>query len=338
MLTIPALKIQQFRQEFYLLNLHAADVDRLVRFEVLGETGLQGPAQSRRAKGAAGPVNWQEIETRVTTDDKAFQRPILRKKIDELAEYYLQCRDDGALPAIPGAVILTTDAPTTFSQAGPNPFLGMLQLTEDEGSLRVLDGQHRLLALAALLRNPDHGAEGRGLASQIQVPAILFVGLPAPNIIEMFVTINAKHTRLNPSLLVGLEGRKLFGDEMSARVHDVLRKLNNTDGSPLEGHIKLLGVGPGKVQSSGLAQELRAALVETKRRIPEHYDDLEAHCDKFFLSYFKEIAAVLEDAWNSRAHSIRSMIALRAFIQVTPDVIARAARTCLLYTSDAADE
>jgi hypothetical protein len=29
MLTVPVVKIQQFRQEFYLLNLAAADVQRL---------------------------------------------------------------------------------------------------------------------------------------------------------------------------------------------------------------------------------------------------------------------------------------------------------------------
>ena len=34
MLTIPGLKVQQFNQEFFLLNLSAEDVERLVRFEV----------------------------------------------------------------------------------------------------------------------------------------------------------------------------------------------------------------------------------------------------------------------------------------------------------------
>ena len=39
MLTVPALKVQQFAMEFYLLNVAAADVERMVRFEVLGQTG-----------------------------------------------------------------------------------------------------------------------------------------------------------------------------------------------------------------------------------------------------------------------------------------------------------
>lgn len=76
MLTLPARKLQQFSQEFYLLNLSATDVERLVRFEVLGQAGVDG---------------------RVETSEKAYQRPILKKKSDELAHHYLQCRDDGAL-------------------------------------------------------------------------------------------------------------------------------------------------------------------------------------------------------------------------------------------------
>ncbi len=49
MLTVPAVKIQQFRQEFYLLNLSATDVQRLVRFEVLGDAGVDGARRAARS-------------------------------------------------------------------------------------------------------------------------------------------------------------------------------------------------------------------------------------------------------------------------------------------------
>lgn len=74
MLTLPALKIQQFAKEFYLLNLSAGDVERLVRFEVLGDAGLQG---SKPRKTKTTGVNWGELEKKVGTSDKAFQRPIV---------------------------------------------------------------------------------------------------------------------------------------------------------------------------------------------------------------------------------------------------------------------
>lgn len=193
--------------------------------------------------------------------------------------------------------------------------------------MRVLDGQHRLLALAALIHNPELAERGRGLARQLQVPAILFAGLPPPNVIEMFVTINAKHTRLNPSLLVSLGGRKLYSSPVDALVHDVIRGLNATETSPLHHQIKMLGVGPGKVQQASLAQELKQMLAELERRSPPLYANLAEHGPRFFITYFGVIAEVFGASWSSRKHSLRSAIALRAFIQVVPEVLARAEKT-----------
>ena len=47
------------------------------------------------------------------------------------------------------------------------------------------------------------------------VPAIIFDRLPEDHIVQMFVTINAKHTRLNASHLVSLSGRQLYRDELT---------------------------------------------------------------------------------------------------------------------------
>jgi len=321
MLTLPALKIQQFAKEFYLLNLSAGDIERLVRFEVLGDAGMQG-TKPRKARPSG--VNWGELEKKVGTSDKAFQRPIIRKKIDELAQYYTSCRESDALPAIPGSVILTTDQAVAFTPAGANPFLGLLQLTEEEGTLRALDGQHRLLALAALLHDPATSDEDRAAARRLQVPAILFAGLSDDQIVEMFVTINAKHTRLNASLLVSLSGRQLYGDARMGKVHDVIRALNNQSSSALAGQIKLLGVGPGRVQQAGLAQEMKQMLDDWERKDASLAARFEAEAKEFFLSYFKEIARVFPQAWDGKKYSIKSTIALRAFIQITPEVLARA--------------
>lgn len=321
MLTLPALKVQQFSHEFYLLNLAAGDVERLVRFEVLG-TGVQGKPAKRRSTSL---VNWQEIEERVQVSEEAYQRPILRKKIEELAQYFLQCRDDGAVPAIPGAVLLTSEAPVEFVGEGANPFVGVVKITSADEALRVLDGQHRLLALAALLRSSELSDADRAAAQMLQVPAVLFSGLPAPAIIEMFVTINSKHTRLNSSLLFNLKGRQLYADPLDAAVHDVVRRLNEDDSSPLEDQIKMLGVGPGRIAQSGLAQELRRVLANLEKQCGDQpwFAGLMEHLPAFYLEYFKEVARIFEAAWMSRAHSIQSLLALRAFIQASQEVIPR---------------
>lgn len=323
MLTLPALKVQQYGQEFFMLNLAAQDVERMVRFEVLGAEGLQGKTGKRKARASA--VNWEQIERKVQTSEKAYQRPILRKKIEEIARYYLQCRDDGTMPAIPGAVLLTTDQPVNF-QAQGNPFVGLVQLPADSDVLRVLDGQHRLLALAALLHSADFDQAERAAARTLQVPAILFPELPSPTIVEMFVTINSKHTRLNPSLLFSLKGRQLYSDPRDARIHDVIRKLNDAESSPLKGQIKMLGVGPGKVAQAGIAQELRATLgaMESSHGEASWFSDFMQHLEELYFTYFRQIATLFPEAWNSKRHSIQSLIALRAFIQASHVVFPRA--------------
>jgi DGQHR domain-containing protein len=320
-LTLPALKVQQFAQEFYLLNVAAPDVERLVKFEVLGDAGLEGKKPSKRRASPGSAVNWAEIEQRVTTSDKAYQRPILRKKIDELAQYYLQCRDEAGVPAIPGAVLLTSDEPIAFSAQGSNPYVGLAQLPETEGALRVLDGQHRLLALTALLASNVPESD-RAAVRGLQVPAILFSGLPPPAVVEMFATINSKHTRLNASLLFSLKGRQLYGDPLDARIHDALRKLNDKDGSPLKGLIKMLGVGPGKVAQAGLANEIKATLAALLAKHPDAawIHELTEHLDRFYDLYFRETARAFDDVWESKKHSVRSGIALRAFIQASAEV------------------
>ncbi len=321
MLVLPALKVQQFSQTVYLLNLSASDVERLVRFEVLGEATTEGKAKAKRSKGSL--VNWSDLEERVQASDEAYQRPILKKKIEELAAYVLEVRESGQLPALPGAVLLTTDEPVTFRAEGSNPFVGLLQLEDEDGALRVLDGQHRLLAVSALLASPEVDATTAAALRDLQIPAVLFAGLGADAVVEMFVTINSKHTKLNPSLLLSLSGQKLFADERSARVHDVIKLLNDDEHSALRGDIKMLGVGQGRVAQSGLAQELRRVLDDIRKEAggAAWVDTFEAHAPALYNHYFQEVAKVFVDGWGKPGYSTHSLLALRAFIQASREVL-----------------
>ncbi len=137
----------------------------------------------------------------------------------------------------------------------------------------------------------------------------------------MFVTINAKHTRLNASHLVSLSGRQLYRDENLATAHDVVRALNDREDSPLYDEIKLLGVGRGRVAQAPLAQELKKLFASDT--FSGKKSDMHEDAKKFFVNYFKQIALVFGGAWNGRKYSIRSASALRAFVRVAPDVVRR---------------
>src|SRR5213083_1235520 len=236
MITVPARRVKQFGVEFYQAGLSAKDIDRLVKFEVLGYSGVEAneeaKAKARKSAAARSRVNWDMLEKRISESENAYQRPIIRRKIDELAAYYRECKDAATLPAIPGAVIITSEKRFTFTPVAGHHDLGLLQIPEEHGVLRVRDGQHRLLALHALSQ--------AGETVSIEVPAVLFDSLDARQIVELFVTINAKHTRLNPSHIISLAGRKLYPDPNQALAHDVIRSLNEDETSPLHGEIKML--------------------------------------------------------------------------------------------------
>ena len=191
----------------------------------------------------------------------------------------------------------------------------MLQIPEEPGILRCLDGQHRLLALSAKIETD----------MDIDVPAVLFDTLDPRQTVELFVTINAKHTRLNPSHLISLAGRRLYADTYQALAHDIIRTLNEEESSPLHGEIKILGVGKGRVSQASLADEMV---------------DLFANVEKIGgTDRFKAIGGAWETilskllqghpwpafpkAWAGRKYSIKTGAALRAFIRVSPDVMAR---------------
>src|SRR5256884_4849286 len=319
MITVPARRVKQFGVEFYQAGLSAKDIDRLVKFEVLGYSGgpqEEAPKESRSS--ARSRVNWDMPEKRIGESETAYQRPVIRRKIDELVMYYRECKDAGTLPAIPGAVIITSEKRFTFTPVAGHHDLGLLQIPEEHGVLRVLDGQHRLLALHALSQG--------GETISIEVPAVLFDSRDVRQIVELFVTINAKHTGLNPSHIISLAGRKLYPDPNQALAHDIMRSLNEDDASPLHGEIKMLGAGRGRVSQAPLAEEI-VDLLETVEKLGggARIQELRQHAKRFFLNYMKALSTTFPSARGGRKYSIQTGAALRALIRAAPDAMARAA-------------
>ena len=318
MINVAAIRMQQFGVQFYQASLTASDIDKLVRFEVLSYgDNAQTPVRGSKQKPGTAPskVNWDFLERRIASSDKAYQRQIIRRKIDELVQYYEQCRQARDLPSIPGAVIISCDEKLSFQSVDGDARVGILKVPEREGILRAIDGQHRLLAL--------HADIERFRDEDFAVPAIIFDRLPEDHVVQMFVTINAKHTRLNASHLVSLSGRQLYRDEALATGHDIVRALNDREDSPLYDEIKLLGVGRGRVAQAPLTQELKKLFGEDGVFSGRRSGDVHEEARKFFVNYFKQIALVFGGAWNGRKYSIRSASALRAFIRVAPDVVRR---------------
>src|ERR1700750_3454636 len=125
MINVAAIRMQQFGVQFYQASLTASDIDKLVRFEVLsyGDGAQPGVRGGKRRSGESGggpvsKVNWDLLERRIASSEKAYQRHIIRRKIDELVQYYEQCRTARDLPSIAGAVIISADEKLTFVASG----------------------------------------------------------------------------------------------------------------------------------------------------------------------------------------------------------------------------
>src|SRR3989454_5977746 len=167
MINVAAIRMQQFGVQFYQASLSASDIDKLVRFEVLsyGESGQPVRGGRQKPDVQVSKVNWDLLERRIASSEKAYQRQIIRRKIDELVQYYEQCRQAHDLPSIPGAVIISCDEKLTFVPVDGDSHLGTLKVPEREGILRAIDGQHRLLAL--------HADIDRFAGEEVSVPAII---------------------------------------------------------------------------------------------------------------------------------------------------------------------
>ena len=315
MISVPAIRLQQFGVYFYQAILSVRDVQKLVRFEVLSYSD-EGRTHGKRPikAGRAGRVNWDVLEEKIAHSAEAYQRPVIQRKIAELMDYYLQCADAQNLPAIPGAVLLTCDRRLDFVPISSHRILGVLQLPPDEGALRALDGQHRLLALHQLAEQHP--------ATDVQVPAIIFDRLAPDQVVELFVTINAKHTKLNPSHLISLSGRRLYPDPSLAASHDIVRALSEDGNSALKGEIKLFGVGHGRVAQAPLAEELKGVFNALDAFGGRQVEEFRDNATRFFLTYFRQVAKIFPKAWSGKRYSIKTAAALRAFVRVVPDVLA----------------
>jgi DGQHR domain-containing protein len=314
MIPVPSIRVRQFGVDFYQAVLTGNDVQRLVQFEVLSYDGALGTTDTKKHRKRSSKINWDLLENRLARSEQAYQRPVIRRKIVELVDYYNQCAEAANLPAIPGAVLLVADRRLEFAALGGNRALGILHVPTEHGVLRALDGQHRLLALHQL-------SEARQ-TTEVQVPAIIFDRLTPDQAVELFVTINAKHTKLNPSHLISLSGRRLYPDKVLAAGHDIIRALAENEGSPLKGDIKLFGVGRGRVAQAPLAEELRNIFTTVQAMGGRSGNKFIEDAKRFFLNYFKQVEHVFEAAWNGRKYSIKTGMALRAFLRVVPDVIA----------------
>jgi DGQHR domain-containing protein len=163
----------------------------------------------------------REVETYI-----GIERPLSESRVKEIGKYVNLV--DATFPT--GVILAVNSENVLYSKKDH-----AMEIVAEENVAKVLDGQHRIAGLAAFAQE--------GMKFQINVA--LFVDMELEDQAIVFATINKAQTKVNKSLVADLfEFAKSRSPQKTA--HSIARALNEKEGSPFFGKIKILGVADDK--------------------------------------------------------------------------------------------
>lgn len=255
-----------------------------------------------------------------------IQRPLSKKRVDEIAEYV-----NSFDACFPTAVILSVDGKCAEydEKSGYLKLAPYKSETNEEGDddiplqkiAKVIDGQHRI-----------EGLKGYKGQENFQVNVSVFVDIDVASEAYIFSTVNIAQTKINKSLLYDLYD---LAESRSPQklCHDIAVSLNETEGSPLYKRIKRLGVAgphslPGAITQAAFVQSLMKYLSRKpqkdrdlyirKKKIPEAegkdrnklifrsfmIEERDFELTDILWFYFSAVSKRWPEAWNSEDKGI----------------------------------
>lgn len=314
-----AQRMRQKESEFYFVSYPAEDLLRKVRFvtRFYGEHGQTIGGEEPKGKHKE-PDEVERYVQAIEKNSRSFQRQLNRRKIRQIKDFY---RNESRQPVIPGAVLLFSSEKLEF-----HPLKGMERagnLVEPRGDFLIIDGQHRLAGLHFYLQEKD--ADKR-----IEVPAVIFDGKTADFATEMFVVINSTHTRINKSHLIDLYERIEWGTDPEKKyVASLVRALYESDDSPLQYHINMLGGRSSQEmwinQAQAFGEVLR--LVGRKDALHRFKDGRGWSKDRGYgliRDTLKALRTAFGSAWgDNKDHMVTRDVTIEAMLRLCGDVAAR---------------
>lgn len=197
------LKATQHKTSFSTLVLSAADITRISYVARRGEDEEEG----------------------------AVQRILNPSRIASIRDFIL------AGGVFPTSIVLnwTNDAPPLKTTRN------MLTIPLCPRSAQIIDGQHRVLGLAAAIeKNKSIG--------QLELPVSLYKGLSTKDSADIFLSINTEQKPVHRSLVFDLYkvASNYVIDPAALRAGDLASELNEAGPSPYRGYIKFPGTPKGQ--------------------------------------------------------------------------------------------
>jgi DGQHR domain-containing protein len=202
------LKCKQPIGEFYIGILNHEDLIKITYADI------------RRLDRAGSEQREVEIYT-------GIQRELSKNRVKEIGKYVNMV--DATFPT---GIILHIDAKDIVSYDAENE---IMTIPFSDKIAKVLDGQHRIAGLEEYPRGND----------SFQMNVTIFVGMELEDQAIVFATINKTQTKVNKSLVADLFE---FATHRSPQktAHNIVRALNQKDGSPFKHKIKILGTAEDK--------------------------------------------------------------------------------------------
>lgn len=217
----------------------------------------------------------------LTNEKGAVQRILNPRRISSIKDFTL------AGGTYPNAVILnwvSKDNPLTRTTTG-------LSFKNIADSAQIIDGQHRIAGISAAIEESPKFAK-------LELPVVIFEQLSTRTCADIFLSINTEQKPVPRSLVFDLYGEasEFIVDPAAVRARDIAVFLNEVEGSPFYGEIKLPG-DPTRKAGIALSTAVSAIkpLVEEKG-IFEQIDVKQLEMQKQIIF---NLFAVLRDKYGS---------------------------------------
>jgi len=210
---VPALKVTQPIGDFYICKMNPSDLVEISYSDV------------RRLESQQ-----REIETYI-----GIERPLSPNRVRDIQKYVKLV--DATFPSTiilsiaPLRDLIDSEQQMNIKYSANDNDCGTLEIRRDKNIAKVLDGQHRI-----------KGLEGYANSDRpFQVLVAIFIDIELEDQAMVFATINLEQTKVNKSIVADLfEFARTRSPQKTA--HNIARALNEKDGSPFKGKIKILGI------------------------------------------------------------------------------------------------
>lgn len=262
-ISVPFATAKQHGKQFFLTALSAADV---VSISYVARRGLD-------------------------EEQGAVQRLLNPTRIAGIRDFVLE---GGSFPV--SIVLNWLDGNTA-----PKVNAGKLVINKSPRAAQIIDGQHRVIGLAAAM-------EKDASLAKLQLPVSLYVGLTTKECADIFLSINTEQKPVPRSLVFDLYSvaSDYIVDPAALRAGDLASELNDRADSPYHGYINFPGTPKGH---KGLALSTIVSavkpLVEEKGVFEQvGLAELQMQC-QFLINFFKVLRNAYGAEWESPSNVFR---------------------------------